>query len=95
MFAELAGSAGRALLNTIDFFRDEPLMKWIIDLGDRDLTTLRDMIKNMRDLRVSLKKNEEDAVANLMGEPRLDPSGLGGLLRVLRKRRISTSFLGP
>ena len=99
MFAELAGSAGRALLNTIDFFRDEPLIKWVLGLGDRDLTTLRDLIKNMRGLRASLKKNEEDAVTNFdgraMGEPRLDPSGLGELLRVLRKKRISTGFLGP
>ena len=59
MFAELAGSAGRALLDTIDFFRDEPLMKWIIDLGDRDLTTLRDLIKNMRGLRVESESKKE------------------------------------
>ena len=91
MFAELAGSAGGALLNTIDFFRDEPLMKWVLGLGDRELTSLRDMIRNMKVLRVSLKKNEEDA---MMGEPRQDLLDLGGLLKVLRKRRISTSFLG-
>ena len=83
MFAELAGSVGRALLNTIDFFRDEPLMKWIIDLGDRDLTTLRDMIKNMRGLRVSLKKNEEDAVTNFDGRAET---------RSLRLRRIVESI---
>ena len=64
MFAELAGSAGRALLNTIDFFRDEPLMKWVLGLGDRELTSLRDMIRNMKVLRVALKKNEEDAMRN-------------------------------
>ena len=64
MFAELAGSAGRALLNSIDFFRDEPLMKWVLGLGDRELTSLRDMIRNMKVLRVALKKNEEDAMRN-------------------------------
>ena len=83
MFAELAGSAGRALLNIIDFFKGEPLMKWVIGLGDRDLTTLRDLIKNMRGLRVSLKKNEEDAVTNFDG---------GAETRSLRLRRIVESI---
>ena len=83
MFAELAGSAGRALLNTIDFFRDEPLMKWIAGLEVRDLTSLRDMIKNMKGLRTSLKRNEEDAMRNFDGRAES---------RSLRLRRIVESI---
>ena len=83
MFAELAISSGSAFIDTLDFFYDEPLLKWFMGLGNKDLTTLRDTAKNMRNLRVSLKKNEEDAMRNFDGRSET---------RSLRLRRIIEGF---
>ena len=64
-------------------------------MGDRDLTTLRDLIKNMKGLRASLKKNEEDAMRNFDGRAETRSLRLGRIVESIEKRRISTSFLGP
>ena len=67
-------------------------MKWVLGLGDRELTSLRDMIRNMKVLRASIKKNEEDAVRNFDGRAETRSLRLGRIVESIEKEKNINEF---